>query len=279
MSADTDQHPGRIDVRGVEPGRRHGRPAGPAARLLLQGHPTPVPLGPHRQRRRAGGPVHRHRRVLLRPVLPRTADRDDLPRPVPVPDPPPADRRRVRRGAHPDEPRRRPGRAGRPRRGGADFADLFEVKDALAKKGTLYREVRAGDLVLGYRRDDFVRETQVGSSEPAEVDGQALVFRVRVAAKSEWTTRLEVRPVTGGEVHVPKHRSGPPEARPNLHGGLQQWVESAPQVSAQPHQLRRVYARSLVDLAACASTRTSCPARRSRPPASPGSWPCSAATA
>src|SRR6478736_4793496 len=47
---------------------------------------------------------------------------------------------------------------------GADFADLFEVKDVLAKKGTLYREVRGGELVLGYRRDDFVRETQIGSS-------------------------------------------------------------------------------------------------------------------
>jgi glycogen debranching enzyme len=133
---------------------------------------------------------------------------------------------------------------------GADFADLFEVKDVLAKKGTQYREVRGRDLVLGYRRGDFVRETQIGSSEPAEVDGQALVFRVTVAAKSEWTTRLEVRPVTGGTVHVPKHRSGSGEARPNLRGGLEQWVENAPQVSAHPHHLARVYTRSLVDLAA-----------------------------
>jgi glycogen debranching enzyme len=133
---------------------------------------------------------------------------------------------------------------------GADFADLFEVKDVLAKKGTLYREVRHGNLVLGYRRDNFVRETEVRSSEPAEVDGQSLVFRVGVAAKSEWTTRLDVRPVTGGEVHVPKYLSGPPAARPNLRGGLQQWVESAPRVSAHPHHLGRVYARSLIDLAA-----------------------------
>jgi glycogen debranching enzyme len=133
---------------------------------------------------------------------------------------------------------------------GADFADLFEVKDVLAKKGALYREVRGGDLVLGYRRGDFVRETQVGSSEPAEVDGQALVFKVRVAAKSEWTTRLEVRPVSGGKVQMPKHRGGPTAARPNLRGGLQQWVEGAPRVSSHPHHLARVYARSLTDLAA-----------------------------
>jgi len=35
----------------------------------------------------------------------------------------------------------------------ADFADLFEVKDALEKKGRLYREVEANTLVLGYERD------------------------------------------------------------------------------------------------------------------------------
>ena len=39
----------------------------------------------------------------------------------------------------------------------ADFADLFEVKDALAKKGETYREIRGDELVLGYRRDGFVR--------------------------------------------------------------------------------------------------------------------------
>lgn len=133
---------------------------------------------------------------------------------------------------------------------GADFADLFEVKDVLAKKGTLYRTIRGGELVLGYRRGDFVRETQIGTSEPAELDGEALVFKVRVAAKAEWTTRLEVRPVTGDEVHVPKHRSGPPTARPNLRGSLQQWLEAALRVAGQPHLLGLVYARSLVDLAA-----------------------------
>jgi glycogen debranching enzyme len=133
---------------------------------------------------------------------------------------------------------------------GADFADLFEVKDVLAKKGTLYHSVRNAELVLGYRRDNFVRETVIGTSEQSEIDGHAFVFKVRVDAKSEWTTRLEVKPVTHGEVHVPKHRSGPPEARPNIRGSLQQWIESCPQVSSNPHLLARVYARSLVDLAA-----------------------------
>src|SRR5215471_13622181 len=41
----------------------------------------------------------------------------------------------------------------------ADFADLFEVKDKLAKVGELYNNVTDSKLTLGYKRDTFVRET------------------------------------------------------------------------------------------------------------------------
>jgi glycogen debranching enzyme len=37
----------------------------------------------------------------------------------------------------------------------ADFADLFEVKDALAKKGTYSARVERGRLVLGYERETY----------------------------------------------------------------------------------------------------------------------------
>ena len=36
---------------------------------------------------------------------------------------------------------------------GCDFADLFEVKDALAKKGKYYARVEPGRLRLGYQRE------------------------------------------------------------------------------------------------------------------------------
>ncbi len=38
-----------------------------------------------------------------------------------------------------------------------DFADLFEVKDALKKKGEYYRRIDGDTLVLGYRRGTGVR--------------------------------------------------------------------------------------------------------------------------
>ena len=36
-----------------------------------------------------------------------------------------------------------------------DFADLFEVKDALQKKGEYFRSVDGGSLTLGYRRETY----------------------------------------------------------------------------------------------------------------------------
>ena len=52
---------------------------------------------------------------------------------------------------------------------GADFADLFEVKDKLAKNGQLYSKVDDGTLTLGYRRDSFVRETVITADKKGEV--------------------------------------------------------------------------------------------------------------
>lgn len=64
---------------------------------------------------------------------------------------------------------------------GSDFADLFEVKDALEKKGEHYREIGRDELVLGYRRGDFVRETRIASSAPAEITPEGFVFRLDLA--------------------------------------------------------------------------------------------------
>src|SRR4051812_8244281 len=50
-----------------------------------------------------------------------------------------------------------------------DFADLFEVKDALEKKGKYYTRVERNRLVLGYERTPFRRETWITSTQDAAV--------------------------------------------------------------------------------------------------------------
>src|SRR5688572_10721284 len=74
----------------------------------------------------------------------------------------------------------------------SDFADLFEVKDALKKLGTYASRVEDGKLHLGYERDSFKRETVISASAPATVDERGLTFSIRIEPHAEWTSDLEV---------------------------------------------------------------------------------------
>ncbi|MGI8887273.1 MAG: amylo-alpha-1,6-glucosidase [Gaiellaceae bacterium] len=132
---------------------------------------------------------------------------------------------------------------------GADFADLFEVKDALDKKGEQYREVRDGALVLGYRRDDFVRETRISASEDAEVTEEGFLFRLELEPHQEWSTCIDVLPGTGDDAAV-KYEHGEATPRPNMRQTLDEWLEQAPELESDLDRLEHIYRRSLVDLAA-----------------------------
>lgn len=130
---------------------------------------------------------------------------------------------------------------------GSDFADLFEVKDALEKKGEFYKAYRERRLVLGYKRDNFIRETLIHSSTPvSEASGNSIFFRMTLAPKSTWTTKLEVTPVTGETMHHPKFATG---AGREMRRELREWITRAPTVTCHPEAVR-VYMRNLVDIAA-----------------------------
>jgi len=133
----------------------------------------------------------------------------------------------------------------------SDFADLFEVKDGLEKKGERYHRIEDTTLVLGYRRDDFVRETRIRCSQDAERDEAGLTFRIHLEPGGEWSTCIFVQPVDGsGEIEI-KHRHGDASiAKPNIGRTLEKWLEEAPELVSDWDALVHTYERSLVDLAA-----------------------------
>ncbi len=135
---------------------------------------------------------------------------------------------------------------------GSDFADLFEVKDALEKKGRYYQRVQDGRLVLGYERESFTRQTTISASAPAKVDKKGLTFAVRIEPQGEWTTDLEVVTAAGaGGTYVrPKYDRGERRARPNMERSLERWLADAPKLESDSDSLKVTYRRSLVDLAA-----------------------------
>src|SRR4051794_17592165 len=73
-----------------------------------------------------------------------------------------------------------------------DFADLFEVKDALQKKGSYVKRVDGGSLLLLYRRDTYERATAISSSQPCECDESGLTFVITIEPHRSWTTELDV---------------------------------------------------------------------------------------
>jgi glycogen debranching enzyme len=140
----------------------------------------------------------------------------------------------------------------------ADFADLFEVKDALAKRGSYTTRAEDGVLLLAYARGAYERATAISATAPAEVDETGLTFHARVEPQGEWHTEIDVAigpPPGGSSPHRRATRAGE-----TMQRDLERWIGDAPRVECDWEPLRIAYRRSLVDLAAL----------RFSPPITPG---------
>jgi glycogen debranching enzyme len=137
----------------------------------------------------------------------------------------------------------------------SDFADLFETRDALAKQGIQYQRVDRENksLILGYRREQFVRETQITCTADATFDQQGITFSPHLEPHDEWMTCLDVTISIPGVTVVDTTRVQPCR-HGHEHSGmatdLEEWLSVAPRLSCQWSWLERIYKRSLVDLAA-----------------------------
>jgi glycogen debranching enzyme len=136
----------------------------------------------------------------------------------------------------------------------SDFADLFEVKDALQKKGKYSSRIEDGKLVLAYERQRFTRSTVISPTAPARLDKNGLTFDVHLEPQGEWTSEIEV--IAGGGQAAPAQK----RRRESMDANLKRWVGEAPRLECDWDPLRVTYRRSLVDLAAL----------RYSPPITPG---------
>jgi glycogen debranching enzyme len=135
----------------------------------------------------------------------------------------------------------------------SDFADLFEVKDALAKKGKYYTRIDDGRLLLGYERETYRRETLISASAPSQIDEHGFTFNVAIEPHGRWSTEFEVVTAIagwGGRHRRAKYGRGDRDARPNMERDLQRWLAGAPRLECDWEPLKATYRRSLIDLAA-----------------------------
>jgi glycogen debranching enzyme len=135
-----------------------------------------------------------------------------------------------------------------------DFADLFEVKDALKKRGSYSARIEGQRLVLAYQRETFSRSTTISSSQPCTLDEHGLTFQLRIGPHGSWKTGLEV--ATGVLETSDGNDEGPTLAwqarrpRTDMAHNLARWLAGAPRLECDWEPLQTTYRRSLVDLAA-----------------------------
>ena len=132
----------------------------------------------------------------------------------------------------------------------ADFADLFEVKDAQKKVGSLYRRVEPDRLVLGYSRETWVRETWITATNHPLFDEKGLSFRVQLPGHGEWSSMIDVKaaPLVKGKLQAPQKVTSPNQAE--RHAEVERILDLMPKVASNWLPITETYQRSLVDLAA-----------------------------
>ncbi len=133
---------------------------------------------------------------------------------------------------------------------GCDFADLFEVKDALEKKGKHSVRVEGDKLILAYDRGSFGRSTAISASAPARIDDNGLTFKIRIDPHGRWSTRLDVVTERLGAGQAREAIDDPKRAQARMRRDLERWVDQAPGLECDWDPLKATYRRSLVDLAA-----------------------------
>jgi glycogen debranching enzyme len=127
---------------------------------------------------------------------------------------------------------------------GADFADIFEIKDQLSKVGQVAWELADDRVILRYRRGGFRRETVIRAAGAFFTD-ESLTFRVNLDPEQAWQAEIEVSVATQAARPLPH-----PSRHPAMQTSLAQWLAGAPRLDTASDDLRRTYRCSLVDLAA-----------------------------
>jgi glycogen debranching enzyme len=134
---------------------------------------------------------------------------------------------------------------------GADFADLFEVKNPSLKRGKAWAVLDEGALTLWYERDGFRRGTRLVFDVLGALSEDAARFDVVLGPRQQWATCIDVFCIADGEEHGPRvGHGGFGRLQPHLPLSLEEWLDDAPRLETDSDVFVHTYRQSLVDLAA-----------------------------
>jgi hypothetical protein len=134
----------------------------------------------------------------------------------------------------------------------ADFADLFQVKDAtMDRPGKTFGRIDEDVLVLGYERGGYIRETWIRPHDvDAELDEERIGFRPTIGPQESWRTWIEIVTAVDGTPaghERTRYRPGDkprPQAssgRPGVHAELSELLALAPELETDWVPLKLIY--------------------------------------
>jgi glycogen debranching enzyme len=148
---------------------------------------------------------------------------------------------------------------------GADFADLFEIKDVVRdRRATTVTKHGRRLIQFRYEVPGFLAETTVkverseildGVAErlvsklPPRIAGDEIIWEVQLPPRCMFVTLLNVSMRLNREILEPVHK-GFGEPQEPVEGPLTDWLERMPGFESDNVLLKRVFDQSVVDLAA-----------------------------
>jgi glycogen debranching enzyme len=132
---------------------------------------------------------------------------------------------------------------------GADFADLFEVKEGRAAlSGGDQGHHEGGSIIFEHKNGSHIRRLRVSFSEPASLDGSTARWEVIIASKDSWSLCQQFSCGIDGDEIEPRWVCGQPVARAKPAERMAAWRRSVPVVDTDHEGLRAVVTRSAEDL-------------------------------
>lgn len=134
---------------------------------------------------------------------------------------------------------------------GADFADLFEVKDDTCGDATSEVSVDGSGVVLSRERDGDRRATRLQFNREGELLADRARFDIVLAPRERWEMCVDIYCTIGTDEQV--LRAGHAafgQVQPQMPMTLQEWLEDAPVLETEDDAVMHTYQQSLLDLAA-----------------------------
>ncbi len=136
---------------------------------------------------------------------------------------------------------------------GADFADLFEVKDGAVAKREVSARHDEKTLTLAYEREGFRRSIAISASRPAAVTREGFAYSLLLAPGERWSTTFTITPHAAqpGIAFAQREARGAlAQLSASKSAELEEWLARAPALQTQDTSLAHTYRASLSDLGA-----------------------------